>query len=333
MAPNQDTTQVLLAQGNEPVAQTTPYDMLKPQRQPQMNSASFAPPRRPEHHNLVQLPRRPCQTCQYSKREYLLVQIRQKDAIIESLLKQVRASSRGSTACKPACARAPYPGSAPSQSNFASNPAFEESPDEDEGEIADDEDGAGAGSESGGGGEKLTELDDNKVGVVNTAYFMPRPGTDLGMRAQLIEQRNPPEILIHGLVVPENVDKLFEIVRHLLALLSRQVGDISDCDALCQTSAANVLIDSWIFCGTGATTGTYNSAGALVCVRHTHVRLHGLLEQVARFLDDISPNRTLPSGLNKVSSSTSTQCPASQDNRDVTIVCCPRSMWIQYHVA
>ena len=37
------------------------------------------------------------------------------------------------------------------------------------------------------------------------------PATDLGIRASLIEQHSPPEILVHGLVTPEDVDKLFEM--------------------------------------------------------------------------------------------------------------------------
>jgi hypothetical protein len=48
-------------------------------------------------------------------------------------------------------------------------------------------------------------------GVANAAYFEPGPATDLGKRAHLIEQHSPPEILIHGLVVPEDVEKLFEM--------------------------------------------------------------------------------------------------------------------------
>jgi hypothetical protein len=43
------------------------------------------------------------------------------------------------------------------------------------------------------------------------------------MRATLIEQHSPPEILVHGLVKPEDVDKLFEIfyerVNPFIALL------------------------------------------------------------------------------------------------------------------
>ncbi|KAF9074255.1 hypothetical protein BDP27DRAFT_1317542 [Rhodocollybia butyracea] len=54
-------------------------------------------------------------------------------------------------------------------------------------------------------------LDDDNVGVANETYFMPGPATDLAIRATLIEQHSPPEILVHGLVTPDDVDKLFEI--------------------------------------------------------------------------------------------------------------------------
>ncbi|KAJ3730753.1 fungal-specific transcription factor domain-containing protein [Lentinula raphanica] len=53
--------------------------------------------------------------------------------------------------------------------------------------------------------------DDDNVGVANATYFMPGPATDLSKRANLIEQHSPPEILVHGLVTPDDVDKLFEI--------------------------------------------------------------------------------------------------------------------------
>ncbi|KAF8151772.1 fungal-specific transcription factor domain-containing protein [Crassisporium funariophilum] len=55
------------------------------------------------------------------------------------------------------------------------------------------------------------DLNDDNVGVANETYFMPGPATDLGIRATLIEQHSPPEILVHGLVKPEDVEKLFEI--------------------------------------------------------------------------------------------------------------------------
>ncbi len=37
------------------------------------------------------------------------------------------------------------------------------------------------------------------------------PAYDLNIRANLIEQHSPPDILVHGLVTPEDVDKLFEM--------------------------------------------------------------------------------------------------------------------------
>ncbi|KAF7798317.1 hypothetical protein EIP86_009538 [Pleurotus ostreatoroseus] len=55
------------------------------------------------------------------------------------------------------------------------------------------------------------ETDDDNVGVANETYFMPGPAYDLNIRANLIEQHSPPDILVHGLVTPQDVDKLFEI--------------------------------------------------------------------------------------------------------------------------
>ncbi|KAG5637477.1 hypothetical protein H0H81_004448 [Sphagnurus paluster] len=54
-------------------------------------------------------------------------------------------------------------------------------------------------------------LEDNDVGVANETYFLPGPASNLSIRATLIEQHSPPEILIHGLVTPEDVDELFKI--------------------------------------------------------------------------------------------------------------------------
>jgi len=51
-------------------------------------------------------------------------------------------------------------------------------------------------------------------------FFYPGPATDLGIRATLIEQHSAPEILVHGLVKPEDVEKLFEMYV-LLALILR----------------------------------------------------------------------------------------------------------------
>ncbi|KAF8881560.1 hypothetical protein BD779DRAFT_1545499 [Infundibulicybe gibba] len=55
------------------------------------------------------------------------------------------------------------------------------------------------------------DQNDENVGVANDRYFMPGPATDLSIRAALIEQHSPPEILVHGLVQPADVDRLFEI--------------------------------------------------------------------------------------------------------------------------
>lgn len=37
------------------------------------------------------------------------------------------------------------------------------------------------------------------------------PANDLNIRARIIQKDSPPEILVHGLVTPEDVDKLFEM--------------------------------------------------------------------------------------------------------------------------
>jgi hypothetical protein len=37
------------------------------------------------------------------------------------------------------------------------------------------------------------------------------PATDLGLRATLINQHSPPEILVHGLVTPADVKELFNM--------------------------------------------------------------------------------------------------------------------------
>lgn len=70
-----------------------------------------------------------------------------------------------------------------------------------------------AGSQSGrSGAEFESENDDeNNVGVANGAYFLPGPASDLDVRKALIERHSPPEILVHGLVNAEDVEKLFEM--------------------------------------------------------------------------------------------------------------------------
>ncbi|KIP02098.1 hypothetical protein PHLGIDRAFT_26729 [Phlebiopsis gigantea 11061_1 CR5-6] len=55
------------------------------------------------------------------------------------------------------------------------------------------------------------DADDDDVGVANDGYFLPGPANDLKIRAEIIEKDTPPEIVVHGLVTPDDVDKLFEI--------------------------------------------------------------------------------------------------------------------------
>ncbi|KAF8579154.1 hypothetical protein K439DRAFT_1360225 [Ramaria rubella] len=52
---------------------------------------------------------------------------------------------------------------------------------------------------------------DNDVGVANATYFLPGPATNLDLRRVIVERTMPPEILVHGLVTPDDVEKLFEI--------------------------------------------------------------------------------------------------------------------------
>ena len=48
-------------------------------------------------------------------------------------------------------------------------------------------------------------------GVANDGYFLPGPAQNLELRATLIEKNSPPDILVHGLITPEDVDKLFDM--------------------------------------------------------------------------------------------------------------------------
>ncbi|KAF7373049.1 hypothetical protein MSAN_00512400 [Mycena sanguinolenta] len=180
-------------------------------------------------------------------RHYLEAQIRQKDQIIESLLEQLQnrpispplsiSSYRMATSSydtmnqinRSGRPRSVQPVAGGIYTDFASaisslkstNPylsiALQESLDT--GNRNGDEEGEGA--EVGNGNSSVTfgqghgdvgerEADDN-IGVANAAYFAPRASNNLGMRAHLIEQHCLPEILIHGIVAREDVDKLFEI--------------------------------------------------------------------------------------------------------------------------
>ena len=48
-------------------------------------------------------------------------------------------------------------------------------------------------------------------GVACETFFAPGPAFNLGLRATMIESVSPPEILVHGLVTPDDVEKLFKM--------------------------------------------------------------------------------------------------------------------------
>ncbi|KAI0722050.1 hypothetical protein C8Q72DRAFT_859459 [Fomitopsis betulina] len=79
--------------------------------------------------------------------------------------------------------------------------------------------------------------DNEEVGVANDAYFMPGPAYDLNIRASLIENHSPPEIIVHGLVTPDDVDKLFDIFYTRLnvhvTLLDREIHTVQSTFARC----------------------------------------------------------------------------------------------------
>jgi hypothetical protein len=58
------------------------------------------------------------------------------------------------------------------------------------------------------GGENA---DDDDVGVAGREFFLPGPSRDLALRKSLIDKISPPDILVHKLVTPEDVEKLFDI--------------------------------------------------------------------------------------------------------------------------
>ncbi|KAJ7660324.1 hypothetical protein DFH06DRAFT_393736 [Mycena polygramma] len=209
------------------------------------------------------------------KREYFLAQLRHKDAIIESLLKQLhnpyiatplsiasyrmatspsdttnhdiltwldrlQASVRASDPSDITAANFPspsvpasgakhpnyYKSISPTSTNplLASTPGSNDQGAEIYAERAENEDKYGVSTALPGVSvpfglianmslslSRRRELDENDIGVANAGYFLPGPATDLRMRAHLIEEYSPPEILVHGLVLPEDVEKLFEI--------------------------------------------------------------------------------------------------------------------------
>ncbi|KAH9914369.1 uncharacterized protein BXZ73DRAFT_55048 [Epithele typhae] len=211
----------------------------------------------------------------HSKREYLLAQIRQKNAIIESLLKQIHNPYLATPMSIASYRMATSPTDQNNQNILAwldrlqasvqaagtvAPGAFKMDTRADHtDESSDDapEGGAGEATERGSVGhpeddEPLKDADDrptalpneavpigmlanlaldNKpkrrrkapakpkegessdddVGVACESFFDPGPAFNLGMRATMIESVSPPEILVHGLVTPDDVEKLFKI--------------------------------------------------------------------------------------------------------------------------
>ncbi|KAI0033222.1 hypothetical protein K488DRAFT_48169 [Vararia minispora EC-137] len=61
--------------------------------------------------------------------------------------------------------------------------------------------------------DKASKQDDDEspVGVANEAYFVPGPSFDLRERMRMIDKTAPPDLLVHGIVTPDEVDNLFQI--------------------------------------------------------------------------------------------------------------------------
>jgi hypothetical protein len=60
-------------------------------------------------------------------------------------------------------------------------------------------------------GKDGDNADDDDVGVAGKRFFMPGPSRNLALRKSLIDKISPPDILVHKLVTPEDVEKLFNI--------------------------------------------------------------------------------------------------------------------------
>ncbi|OJA14638.1 hypothetical protein AZE42_02677 [Rhizopogon vesiculosus] len=206
-----------------------------------------------------------------SKREYLLAQIRHKDQIIESLLKQLHnpylatplsvVSYKAATSPsdndnmnvvdwldrlqastkQPATADPDFLRNLRNPSGVAIHDSEDDDPEADE-DTTDEEDvekvrdtlpdvtvpiglfanlsldkdkdkakGRGRGGNASAGGSSANpENDDDNVGVANNEYFLPGPASNLNIRKTLVEQHTP-EIVVHGLVNDNDVEKLFDI--------------------------------------------------------------------------------------------------------------------------
>ena len=50
-----------------------------------------------------------------------------------------------------------------------------------------------------------------RQGVARKVFFLPGPSRNLALRKSLIDKISPPDILVHKLVTPEDVEKLFNM--------------------------------------------------------------------------------------------------------------------------
>ncbi|KAF8582238.1 hypothetical protein K439DRAFT_1618408 [Ramaria rubella] len=57
---------------------------------------------------------------------------------------------------------------------------------------------------------------DNDVGVLSATYFSPGLATNFDLCRVIVERTMPPYILVHGLVTPDDVKKLFELQNNFL---------------------------------------------------------------------------------------------------------------------
>ncbi|KAF7373029.1 Protein priB [Mycena sanguinolenta] len=166
--------------------------------------------------------------------QYLQEQIRQKDRIIRSLLKQLQNRYSSPPSMGNSLSNGTHrgiPSDLQTSVHYTGDVLFQDSPDKskagEEGEKAEEasmlpDASAPLGlianwslSSSRRGRSDTREsdsndLDDDDIGVANAAYFEPGPATNLRMRARLLEH-SAPEIVLHGVVNPEDVDNLFKI--------------------------------------------------------------------------------------------------------------------------
>ncbi|KAJ7599512.1 hypothetical protein C8J56DRAFT_916834 [Mycena floridula] len=146
-----------------------------------------------------------------NKKQYLLAQIRQKDAVIESLLKELHN---------------PYTATPLSITSYCMAMSTSDLYNKNVltwlGQLHSNVVGAGGKRQTkeaewdhGAGRllvtkESVNDIDDNNE-VANATYSVPGPANNPGIYDMLPDQSSPPDILLHGLVTTDDVDSLFKI--------------------------------------------------------------------------------------------------------------------------